>query len=50
MKVKNLPVWDLSDFYPSFDSDELNSDIKSINTNVINFSKKYSGKLSSSLK
>ena len=50
MKVKNLPVWDLSDFYPSFDSDELNNDLKTINTNVVKFSKKYRGKLSSSLK
>ena len=36
MKIQNLPVWDLSDFYQSSDSDEFNNDLKAINTNVIN--------------
>ena len=46
MKNLELPIWDLTDFYPSSDSKEFKDDISLLDSEVVNFCKKYKGKIS----
>lgn len=46
MKNLELPIWDLTDFYPSSDSKEFKDDMTSLDLEVISFCKKYKGKIS----
>ena len=45
MVTKDLPIWNLTDFYPSNDSKEFENDLSDLKLKIINFSKKYKGKL-----
>lgn len=44
--MKNLPVWDLTDFYPSLISKEVQDDIKKAEDLAKDFAKKYKNKIS----
>ena len=37
MKNLELPIWDLTDFYPSSDSKEFKDDISLLDSEVVNF-------------
>jgi len=43
--MSNLPIWNLADFYPNYKSKLISEDIKELNKNVLNFSRKFKGKL-----
>ncbi len=45
-KLKNLPVWDLTDFYPNINSAEVKTDLKKAESDSKSFSKKYKNKIS----
>lgn len=42
--LKNLPTWDLTDLYPSIDSEEVKNDLELLKTKAQNFEKKYNRK------
>ena len=46
MSATKLPVWDLTDFYPSNNSKEFNSEIENLDQKINIFLKKYKGKIS----
>ena len=43
--MSNLPIWNLADFYPNFNSKLIKDDLKKINKQSISFSNKYKSKL-----
>ena len=43
--MSNLPIWNLADFYPNFNSKLLKDDLDKINKQSISFSNKYKSKL-----
>ena len=43
--MSNLPIWNLADFYPSFNSKLIKDDLNKINKQSISFSNKYKSKL-----
>mgnify|MGYP001254914682 FL=1 len=45
--MSNLPIWNLADFYPSFNSTIIKDDLKKLNKQSISFSNKYKSKLKS---
>ena len=43
--MSNLPIWNLADFYPSYNSKLVKDDLNKIDKQSILFSKKYKSKL-----
>ena len=43
--MSNLPIWNLADFYPNFNSKLIKDDLDKINKQSISFSNKYKSKL-----
>ena len=43
--MSNLPIWNLADFYPNFNSKLLKDDLNKINKQSISFSNNYKSKL-----
>ena len=43
--MSNLPIWNLADFYPNFNSKLIKDDLDKINKQSIAFSNKYKSKL-----
>jgi oligoendopeptidase F len=44
-KLKNLPTWNLTDFYSSIDDKKIDSDLKKISLEVKNFSQNFQNKI-----
>ncbi len=45
--MSNLPLWNLADFYPNYQSKLIGDDLNKLEKNVISFYKKYKNKLKS---